>query len=604
MSGGDSISPTRSRGSVALTVSFYVLLVVIAWIQAFVTFRGLGSPAGMDQAQIAREIARGNGFHTKFIRPYAWQQLLAGGKEVTIPGMEDTFQPPLQPLIWAPVFKLLERWSEFDPTQGSAIYLFDRVIACMGVAWMLMSIAITYLAMRRLFDEKIAAITSLILALCQPLWEIAVSGSSQALVMLAFAVAFWCFAGATTKARSGESPWLSLLGVGIASGVMVMSHWMAVWLVLGLIAATAILIPQRLRSSLLVAAIPVLCLAGWCWRNHVQCGDPLGATKATLQSLLTYHADDILLRDFVSMNAPVAVDSLLRKVGANFVFQWQDALLRLGSVLPAWIFFLALLHRFRREDVGASRWGLGIVWLFTAAGMALLGLDGEQMDDNDLFCALVPAMTGFGVAMLAVLWARLGIEGGWFWREWGYAVIAVMISALPMAVKLPSAIRVGIAYRGQLANWPPYMPDRFARLGGFMTSRDVLFSDAPWALAWYADCPTVWIPVSRSQFEPMKTRIEAQGGNVAGFVMTPISARVERLPEIFDGSYREWADVVYRGPMIAFQQEVRSVGAFPYNAVYPLYAVPLPETGGLNVMLVYYADKIRWDTPKPGTAAK
>lgn len=601
---GDSISPARSRGSVALTVSFYVLLVVIAWLQAFVTFRGLNSPAGMDQAQIAREIARGNGFHTKFIRPYAWQQMLAGGKDATISGMEDTFQPPLQPLIWAPVFKLLDRWSRFDPTQGSAIYLFDRVIACMGVAWLLVSIAITYLAMRRLFDEKIAAITSLILALCQPLWEIAVSGSAQALVMLAFAVAFWCFAGAMTKARAGESPRLALLGVGAASGVMLMSHWMAVWMVLGLIAATAILIPQRLRSSLLVAVIPALCLAGWCWRNQLQCGDPLGATKATLQSLLTYHADDILLRDFVSMNAPVAVDSLLRKVGANFVFHWQDALMRLGSVVPAWIFFLALLHRFRRAEVGASRWGLGIVWLFTATGMALLGLDQNQMDDNDLFCALVPAMTGFGVAMLAVLWARLGIEGGWFWREWGYAVIAVTISALPMAVKLPSAIRVGIAYRGQLAHWPPYMPDRFARLGGFMTSKDVLFSDAPWALAWYADCPTVWIPVSRNQFEPMKARIEAQGGNVAGVVMTPVSARVERLPEIFDGSYREWADVVYRGPMIAFQQEVRSVGAFPFNAVYPLYAVPLPETGGLNVMLVYYADKVRWDTPKPGTAAK
>lgn len=604
MSGADPISPGRPRGSTALTFSFYVLLIVMAWVQTFVTFRGLSSAAGMDQAQIARELARGNGLHTKLIRPYAWQQMLAAGKDAPLAQMQDTFQPPLQPLIWAPMFKLLDKWSKFDPTQGSVVYLFDRVIACIGAVWMLLTIAFTYLTVRKLFAEKIAAITALILSLCQPLWEIAVSGSSQALVMLEFAIAFWCLATAILNAKSGVSPWMWLLGAGVAAGAMMMSHWMAIWIVLGLIAAAALWIPQRLRGSLIIALIPALCLAGWCWRNQQICGDPLGATKATLQSLLTYNNDDTLLRDFVSMNSPVAVDSLLRKVSANFMFQWQGAAMHLGAILPAWIFFIALLHRFRREDVGAARWGLAIVWLSVAAGMALLGLARNELDDNDLFCALVPAMTGFGVAMLAVIWARLGIESGWFWRDWGYAVIAVFISAMPMAVKLPPAIRVGIAYRGQLAHWPPYMPDRFARLAGFMTEKDVLFSDAPWALAWYADCPTAWIPVSRKQFEPMQARIEAQGCNVAGFVITPISAKVERLPEIFDGSYREWADIVYRGPMIAFQQEVRTIGAFAYNAVYPLYAVPLPETGGLNVMLVYYADKVRWDIPKPNTAAK
>ena len=131
-----------------------------------------------------------------------------------------------------------------------------------------------------------------------------------------------------------------------------------------------------------------------------------------------------------------------------------------------------------------------------------------------------------------------------------------------------------------------------------MTDKEILFSDAPWAVAWYADRPAVWMPVARKHFPLMKAKAESQGVQTAGFVITPISAKVERLTDIFDGSYREWADIVYRGPMIAFQQEVRTLAEFPYNAIYPLMATPLAETGGLNVMMVYYSDRVRWDPPK------
>ena len=40
-----------------------------------IQFRGLSSLTGIDQAQVARELARGNGFSTKNIRPLAIQQL-------------------------------------------------------------------------------------------------------------------------------------------------------------------------------------------------------------------------------------------------------------------------------------------------------------------------------------------------------------------------------------------------------------------------------------------------------------------------------------------------------------------------------------------------
>ena len=53
---------------------FFLILIILTLGNLFVLFRGLNSPQAMDQAQIAREIARGNGFTTKMIRPVAYYQ--------------------------------------------------------------------------------------------------------------------------------------------------------------------------------------------------------------------------------------------------------------------------------------------------------------------------------------------------------------------------------------------------------------------------------------------------------------------------------------------------------------------------------------------------
>lgn len=602
MSEQPSHFPQRKLHSPALMVALYALIVVMSLVQSLIIFRGLNSAQGMDQAQIAREIARGNGWQTKLIRPYAWQQMIVNGKDPQIAAMPETFQPPLQPFIWSPVFRTLEKWSDYQPGEGSTIYLLDRVIAFLGVAWFLLAMLFTFLAIRQLFDDRIAGVTVLLLVLCQPLWDAVVSGSPHALLMLLFAMAFWCFVHALQAASAPRGPWLWLAGLAVICGLMSLTHWMALWIVFGLVASVAVLLPQRLAGSVLVAAGPAVCLLAWGFRNHAACGDAIGAAKATIQSLLIYGSDQSLLRDFQSMNSQVAVDSLLRKIGVNLQWQAGNAWSHLAMLLPAAMFFLSWLHRFRSKESGSARWAMAIVFTSTMAGMLLAGLDREELDDNDMYLVLIPAMTGFGLAMFAVMWARLDFESGWFRREWGYVVLAVAVSVIPMFNKLPQALRVGLAFRSRLANWPPYMPDRFANLNRMVKENEALFTDAPWAIAWYADRTAVWMPVSRRQFDPMKAKIESQGGTVAGFVITPVSSKVERLFEVFESPYREWADIVYRGPMLAFNTEVKTTGAFAYNAVYPLMAQQRPDTGGLNVLLVYYADKVRWDSPK--TAGK
>jgi hypothetical protein len=68
----------EGRGRFLLRLGPLVIAVAaIILFYDFSIYRGLNDAQSMDNAQLAREIARGNGFHTEFIRPYALAQLNA-----------------------------------------------------------------------------------------------------------------------------------------------------------------------------------------------------------------------------------------------------------------------------------------------------------------------------------------------------------------------------------------------------------------------------------------------------------------------------------------------------------------------------------------------
>jgi hypothetical protein len=71
--------------------------------------------------------------------------------------LEETFRPPLPSVLWAALFKPLERWWEYAPEEGDVVYVLDRVVACAGAVFLLVAIYLTHGAARVLFDDKVAA---------------------------------------------------------------------------------------------------------------------------------------------------------------------------------------------------------------------------------------------------------------------------------------------------------------------------------------------------------------------------------------------------------------------------------------------------------------
>ena len=87
---------------------FVVSIFALTGLYLIWSFNGLSQPMAMDQAQIAREVARGHDLTTKCVRPLAIHQASArDGGGVPIQDMYDTYHAPMHPLLLAAVFKLV-----------------------------------------------------------------------------------------------------------------------------------------------------------------------------------------------------------------------------------------------------------------------------------------------------------------------------------------------------------------------------------------------------------------------------------------------------------------------------------------------------------------
>ena len=52
-------------------------------------------------------------------------------------------------------------------------------------------------------------------------------------------------------------------------------------------------------------------------------------------------------------------------------------------------------------------------------------------------------------------------------------------------------------------DWPPYAPPYIAMINTWMKPDEIIASDMPWAVAWYADRRAVWRPDSIPHFNEL-----------------------------------------------------------------------------------------------------
>lgn len=533
----------------------------LVFLYLFVQFRGLSSPTAMDQAQIARAIASGEGFSTKYLRPFAIRQLEQAGKPVPTGSFPDFFQSPLNPLVNALPLKLVQSDWKLGPLD--VVYIGDRMIAATSILFFLLSVTVWFLIARRLFDQKLAVTACAIILLTDLFWEFSLSGLPQMLMLLIFSGVCWMTLRAMEKTQT-RSVLMSAAATGLLFGLMILAHGAAAWIFLGWLLFAGVAIRPRALTILAALAGALIVVAPWLWRNHTVSGNPLGIAGYELLAPIL-ESESGYLRSLKRAPTLEAMRPVARLQTALRTHTGQ-ILSFLGMNLVALMFFASLLHKFPPGPYARFRWAVVLMWLGAWLGMALCGVDGP-IHSNQLHVLFLPVIIFYGLAFLLELWNRLEIPSPAIRRA--FPLLLILFCALPLISRVVSKPVAAI-------QWPPYVPPFIAILGEWYGEKEIIASDMPWAVAWYANRNSLLLPQTIKDFSKISD-FRLLGESLTGIYLTPVTGNRRLFSEIYKGPYDDWVLLIERPP------------PDPLQFILPFFT-PLPIDGEC----ILFADRDRW----------
>ena len=524
-------------GGLAVWVRRSLLVVAIVALAVFYMwhFRGLATSQAMDQAQIGRAIASGQGWRTNVIRPRAVGQLQAHGKNI-LRVYYDTYHAPLPPLADAVALFMVK--SHWKMTPADIVYAGDKAIAVMSILFFFASILVLFFIARRLFDQRLALLACGLVLLCDAFWQYSLSGLPQMLLLFLFHLTVYVLVRAV-EAKNAARPtgfWLAAVGAGF--GLLALTHALTIWMFVGALVFFIFFFRPRGWAALIVLAAFLIIYTPWLLRNFLICGNPGGvAIYSILEGM--GHPEAGWMRHVDLNLAGVGPGALRDKITANLVGQTGRIFSYLGWSVVALMFFGSLLHAFKRSETSVLRWMILVLWGGAVAGMAVYGISEEQgVAANQLHLIFVPIMTCYGLAFLLVQWNRLEID--FRVARIAFLTLLYLLCALPLIFGLPF-----LAAWKPVVRWPPYVPPYIGIIHDWMKPEEVVASDMPWAIAWYAHRRSLWLPDTMKTFTDFND-YKILGGPVNGLYVTPISGSQNTLGDILKGEYRDWAPVILR----------------------------------------------------------
>lgn len=314
--------------------------------------------------------------------------------------------------------------------------------------------------------------------------------------------------------------------------LLVLTHWIALWIYIGYVIFAAVyfkprgIIAAALTGMLAIFVIPVVYLL---YINPT--GSPFGTAYYAIHNGLG-NGEDSIMRTLSPAGEDLGLQGLLMNILRSTLLQISDLHRNFGAILVAPLFFLALLHPFKRTSLASFRWLILLMWVFAGIGMSIYGIRDGAMDPNQVHIIFAPLMAAYGLAMVSILWSRLNIPQSMHALRYSHLIIIVAISAGPMILSIPQDLKRGIQMEGYGGSpqWPPYFPKVFNRtLADNTTSKEIIISDTPWAVAWYADRMSVWLPRDLEQIEAIEQIANDQKTPINGIVITPYSYNHERI---------------------------------------------------------------------------
>ena len=479
---------------------FLLFAATMALLHARGTFQGLKSPRAMEEAQLARALANGEGLTTRCIRPLTLWKLSEAAPDAPLrpDAHPDLLHPPVWPALLGGVLRAAGRLAPrtasgfVDPGDFWPLAV-SHLFAVLSVLWV-------WLIARRMFDARTGTLSAVSYLLSSLVWRRSGVADDYSAALFFLLGAVW-FALCAVDPRRNGLPWPGaepvpvrrwlppLVASSACTALAFLSRYSA-----GSVAPAVFLYlacarhrPHSPVRALLYLLLSALWTVPWILRNLEACGAPFGLAPLMALSGTYLFPGDAL---------PRALHPVLPAPGTFFYALQLKTLAGLrafaadgggfaGAGILAALALVQCLHPFRRFSGRVLRWcllpALALGWISAAAF-------GESAPT--VAALFYPLAIPYAWAFFLVLLDRL--------RPATRAGAAAAASAVLLASSWAFLLdvippRTGIPY-------PPYYHPYVTWTCARRAPGEAMATDIPWATAWYGGTPSVLLPRNTDEF--------------------------------------------------------------------------------------------------------
>ena len=389
-----------------------------------------------------------------------------------------------------------------------------------------------YFLALRLFDRRIALLSATFVLLADQFWQFALSGLPQMLLLFLFSCAAWVLAIAIRARREGRGTIGSLAVLGFFLGLMALTHPLTLWISAAVGVFCAFYFRGRIPRFLVPIIICLAMFSVWVVRDFKVTRTPFGISQFAWLDGLSM-SESGWMRELEPDISGVSLSEFRRRVQGDFSYQLGSLYTLLGGIIVAPLFFISLLHRFKRDETEIFKWALLLMWLFTFGGSVLIGIDRQNISANQIHILFGPLMTFYGLAYVLVCWKRLQLQS---------AILRNLLMTLLLVVTgLPTLF--GFLPGNSPIQFPPYLPQFMQLFTSWTKPNEIIASDMPWAVAWYSDRKSLWLPAKVETLIEFYN-LQTLGAPIAGIYLTPVSRDLGYASQISNGEYKEWLPLI------------------------------------------------------------
>ncbi len=499
---------------VALGLAALLLTTVYSWKQ----FHGIPNEFVMQQAVLARQVARGEGFTTLVNYPQTHAVLDARRERFSeVKPYPEIHHAPLYAVVMAAALAVLpdSAWAHRPvPPDGWAP---DYAILILNAALFWVAVALTWRLAKQLFDRRAAWLATLGTALSLSLWEQVAALSGLTVFMVIVLGLFNVLAG--VEQRLADSPGWSrglagrMAGLGALAGLLFLTEYSGglVGLVLAAYMGWGIRGRVRWPALAVYAGVFLLVVTPWLVRNVLVVGHPLGLAWQNLALKAgDPTAEPAAQRNLGSADAPgLDLNKLGNKGLTGLEQNLQSRIWSGGGMLFTAFFVAGLAYQFRHGPVNRVRWCFALVLVAMLAGQPFFN-SGESPRLPAHY--LAPLIMVFGAGFLLVLVdSQPRLATHWKWVAAGL----LMLQALPLSRDCLEPRKIHFHY-------PPYFPSLFIELRKDVQTRFLagtgVATDVPAGTAWYGQM-RVWAKPER--LRDFSQIIVEQ--NIGALLLTPVT---------------------------------------------------------------------------------